>query len=466
MDRHKQKDITRRDFLKITGLSTLAVAAPTIAGCSSKNTIQTSGSAVSGEIPTGKMTFRTNPNGGDNVSVLGYGCMRWPTLTDVANGENIIDQETVNRLVDYALEHGVNYFDTAPVYLQGWSEKSTGIALNRHPRNSYFIATKMSNFADSSRSASIAMYRESLKRLQTDYFDYYLLHNIGASMDIFNKRFIDNGILNFLIDERKAGRIRNLGWSFHGEKEVFDQILAMHEEVHWDFVQIQMNYKDWRYAGKNNVNAEYLYGELTKRGIPVVVMEPLLGGQLAKVPDHVASMFKQRDPFRSIASWAFRFVGSHPNILTVLSGMTYMEHLQDNLRSFCPLVPLNEADNEFLYETAKLLAAYPTIPCTDCKYCMPCPFGLDIPAIFAHYNKCVNEGNVVSSTEDNNYKKARKAFLIGYDRSVPKLRQASHCIRCGACVSHCPQKIRIPREMGRIDKYVEDLKQGKIFNDF
>lgn len=463
MKKDIQNNISRRDFLKMAGIGTAAFATSAVTGCASDNNDANSANPALGEIPTDKMTFRTNPNSNDTVSVLGYGCMRWPTLPDVEKGQNVIDQETVNRLVDFALEHGINYFDTAPVYIQGWSETSTGIALKRHPRSSYFIATKMSNFADFSREGSIAMYRESMKRLQTDYFDYYLLHNLGRSMENFSQRFIDNGVLDFLLKERKAGRIRNLGWSFHGDKAVFDQILAMHEEVHWDFVQIQMNYQDWRHAGNGNVNAEYLYGELTKRGIPVVVMEPLLGGRLAKVPDHVASRLKQRDSMRSIASWAFRFVGSHPDILTVLSGMTYMEHLQDNLRSFCPFVPLSEADNEFLFETATLLAAYPTIPCTDCKYCMPCPYGLDIPAIFAHYNKCVNEGNVVSSTGNDNYRKARKAFLIGYDRSVPKLRQASHCIKCGACVSHCPQKIRIPRELERIDKYVEDLKQGKEF---
>ena len=192
-------------------------------------------------------------------------------------------------------------------------------------------------------------------------------------------------------------------------------------------------------------------------------MEPLLGVRLSNVHDHIAAKLKQRKPESSVASWAFRFAGSFPGVLTVLSGMTYMEHLQDNLRTFCPLDPLSDADKEFLEETAQQLLRYPTIPCNDCKYCMPCPYGLDIPGILLHFNKCINEGNMPSSSRDANYSKARRAFLVGYDRSVPKLRQANHCIGCNQCVHHCPQNIHIPEEMQRIDKFVEDLKQGREF---
>ena len=189
-------------------------------------------------------------------------------------------------------------------------------------------------------------------------------------------------------------------------------------------------------------------------------MEPLLGGRLSKVPTHIVTQLKQREPERSVASWAFRYAGSFPNVMTVLSGMTYMEHLQDNLRTFCPLNPITEDERQFLYHTAELLMHYPTIPCNDCKYCMPCPFGVNIPAIFAHYNKCINEG-YVAEAQDENYREARRAFLIGYDRSVPKLRQANHCIGCKRCMAHCPQGIDIPGEMRRIDAYVERLKQDK-----
>lgn len=191
-------------------------------------------------------------------------------------------------------------------------------------------------------------------------------------------------------------------------------------------------------------------------------MEPLLGGRLSKLNDNLVARLKQRRPENSVASWAFRFAGSFPDILTVLSGMTYMEHLQDNLRTYSPLEPLTDEEKEFLEETAQLMLKYPTIPCNDCKYCMPCPYGLDIPAILLHYNRCVNEGNVPENGQDENYAKARRVFLVGYDRSVPKLRQASHCIGCNQCVSHCPQNIDIPKELHRIDQFVEQLKQGTL----
>lgn len=211
-----------------------------------------------------------------------------------------------------------------------------------------------------------------------------------------------------------------------------------------------------------NTDAEYLYGELHKRGIPSIIMEPLLGGRLSKLNDNLVARLKQRRPENSVASWAFRFAGSFPDILTVLSGMTYMEHLQDNLRTYSPLEPLTDEEMEFLEETAQLMLKYPTIPCNDCKYCMPCPYGLDIPAVLLHYNRCVNEGNVPKNGQDENYAKVRRAFLVGYDRSVPKLRQASHCIGCNQCVAHCPQNIDIPNELHRIDQFVEQLKQGTL----
>ena len=460
MENKSNKNINRRNFLKVVGGTALASAA-VLPGCKNR---QEAAHTATTEVPTDQMTYRTNPKTQDRVSLLGYGMMRLPSIPSPDGTSSTIDQETVNELVDYAISHGVNYFDTSPVYMQGGSEKATGIALKRYPRDKYFVATKLSNFSNYTRENSITMYRKSFENLQVDTIDYYLLHSIGnGGIETFRARYIENGMLDFLVEERKAGRIRNLGFSFHGTQAVFDEVLAMHETVHWDFVQIQLNYVDWRHASGNNVNAEYLYGELTKRHIPAVIMEPLLGGRLSNVPDHIAATLKQQAPESSVASWAFRFAGSQPDVLTVLSGMTYMEHLQDNLRTYSPLKPLTEADLEFLEETAQLMLRYPTIPCNDCKYCMPCPYGLDIPAILTHYNKCINEGNVPASSQDENYRKARRAFLIGYDRSVPKLRQASHCIGCGQCVPHCPQSINIPKELHRIDRFVEDLKQGKEF---
>lgn len=468
MNKKNKKEIDRRKFLKVLGAGAVTTTAA-MYGCS----YQSDSAAINGspgDTQTGEMTYRTSPSTGDKVSILGYGCMRLPTInnTSARDTQDEIDQDMVNELTDYAIAHGVNYFDTSPAYCRGRSEHAMGIALSRHPRDSYFIATKLSNFSPDtwSRQASIAMYHNSLKELQVDYLDYMLLHGIGmGGMEALKGRYLDNGMLDFLIKEREAGRIRNLGFSYHGDIEVFDYLLSRHDEIKWDFVQIQLNYVDWKHAKEvntRNTDAEYLYAEVSKRNIPAIIMEPLLGGRLSNVPNHIVGRLKQRRPTDSVASWAFRFAGSPEGVLTVLSGMTYMEHLKDNLRTYSPLVPLTENDKEFLEETAQLMLKYPTIPCNDCKYCMPCPYGLDIPAILIHYNKCVNEGNVPESSQEENYRKARRAFLVGYDRSVPRLRQANHCIGCDQCVHHCPQNINIPGELHRIDQFVEQLKQGTL----
>ena len=434
----------------------------------------------SAEAGSGAMTVRTGGHG-ERISLLGYGAMRYPTVDGShANahrgGSNApIDTELVQRQIDYCIAHGVNYFDTSPAYCRGESEKVLGDALAKHPRDAWFVATKLSNFNPKTHSfeASREMYETSKRLLRTDHLDFYLLHCIGGgstqakALKLFDTRFIDNGMLDFLVKEKEAGRIRNLGWSFHGDVAVFDYMLQLHDEgkYKWDFVQIQMNYLDWTHAKETNprnVNAEYLYGELAKRNIPCTIMEPLLGGRLSNVPNHIVARLKQQEPENSVASWAFRFCGTFPMVLSVLSGMTYMEHLQDNIRSLAPVVPLSEADLAYLEDTASLMVTYPTIPCNSCQYCMPCPYGLDIPGILVHYNKCVNEGNVPESRQDPNYKKARQAFLVGYDRSVPKLRQASHCTGCNQCSPECPQRINIPQQMQRIDKYVEALKQETL----
>lgn len=453
--------INRRQFLKAFGGGAVAASA-ILAGCSSKSNQSSQGAAI-GEVPTDKMTYRTDLHG-QQVSLLGYGCMRFPTLAGVSGREDRnseLDQEQINRLIDYAIEHGVNLFDTSPAYCQGKSETALGIALSRHIRSEYLVSTKLSNFGNNSREATMEMYLNSMRELQVDYLDYYLLHGVGNQATL-ESRYLQNGMLDFLLEERKAGRIRNLGFSFHGDKAGFDYMMEMHEIYHWDFVLIQHNYVDWHNAktmNPRNLNSEYLYTELEKRNIPVFVMEPLMGGRLANMNDHATALLKQHDPNASVASWAFRFAGSQPRILSVLSGMTYMEHLQDNLRTYSPLKPLSDEEYQLLDKIATQYATFPMVPCNTCQYCMPCPYGLDIPGIFSHYNKCINEGNVQENRQSAEYKKARQAFLVGYDRSVPRLRQASHCTSCNQCVSHCPQHINIPREMQRIDNFVEDLKR-------
>ena len=462
----------RREFIKHIGGAAVATSV-VLSACKDNN----SDTPVVKDIidGQGEMTYRTNPNTGDKVSLLGYGMMRLPveeggTLRD--HPDSPIDQELVNQEIDYAFDHGMNYFDTSPVYCKGMSERATGIALARHPRNSYYIATKLSNFSPTTwdTESSKAMFENSLKELQTDYVDYLLLHSIGGEtkelgyMELFNARFMDNGILDWLVEQKAAGRIRNLGFSFHGDPKLFDTMLQWHDEgrYHWDFVQIQMNYVDWNYAHRiepENVNASYLYEELHRRGIPAIIMEPLLGGRLANQPDFIVKQMKEREPETPVARWAFRYAGTPEGILTVLSGMTYMEHLEQNVATYSPLRPITPEENEFLMKVAEEFVELKTVPCTACNYCMPCPFGLNIPVVFDYYNKCVTEGKMpAGNTEAREYQEARKRFLIGYDRSIPSLRQASHCIGCQQCVEHCPQKIDIPTELHRIDDFVEQLK--------
>lgn len=473
--KEKNKDMSRRSFLKFLGGGMITTAA-LVTGCKkSSDTKAADEYKKQVEPPVGKMSYRVNPTTGDKVSLLGYGMMRLPVEGGGAAGKNNeapIDQEMVNRLVDYAMEHGVNYFDTSPAYCQGNSEKATGIALSRHKRSEYYIATKLSNFNEETwgRKESIEMYHNSMRELQVDYIDYYLLHGIGmGGMDALEERYINNGLLDYMLEERKAGRIRNLGFSYHGEIEVFDYLLSMHDKYKWDFVQIELNYLDWDYANEindRNTDARYLYAELKKRGIPAVIMEPLLGGRLANIPQYIASEMKQRAPERSVASWAFRYAGTPQGVLTVLSGMTYMEHLKDNLLSYCPFVPLTNEEMEYLHkDIASQLAELRTIPCNDCKYCMPCPYGIDIPGIFVHYNKCKNDGTLPRQNMSDEYVRLRRNYLIGLDRAVPRQRQADHCIGCGRCAPHCPQNIKIPEEMQRISEFVEKLKRNPALHD-
>lgn len=460
----------RRDFIKVAGAAAAVVATTRLAGgCATmgqKDNIADANNGDADGTETG-MTYRTDPKTREKVSILGYGCMRWQMIKD-ENGKDVIDQDSVNELVDYALAHGVNYFDSSPVYLQGQSEAASGLALSRHPRESHYIATKLSNFSDWSRENSMVMYRRSFENFRTDYLDYYLLHSIGRSIEDFENRYVKNGMLDFLLKEREAGSIRQLGYSFHGNRQMFNELLKTHDKYHWDFIQIQMNYLDWSHADGRNCNADHMYEELDKRGIPVIIMEPLRGGSLAKLPNRIVDELKERMPGESVASWAFRFAGTPKNVLTVLSGMTYMEHLKDNLRTYSPLVPLTADDIEFLEKVAESLSKYPLVPCTGCQYCMPCPFGIDIPGNFSHYNKCVNEGYAISEPDEDSreytkemkaYRKSRRAYLVSYDRSLEKIRQANRCIGCGQCMSHCPQDIRIPSELHRIDRIIENLRR-------
>ena len=437
----------RREFLKISGVMAVGAAAASLTGCAGK---------VVGAHPVSALGKVASHQ--DGIGLLGYGCMRWPMIKD-SEGRDIVDQKKVDEMVELALEHGVNYFDSAPVYLQGQSEAATGLALSRYPRESYLVATKLSNFADDSYEAGVAMYRSSLENFRTDHIDYYLLHSLSG-YDVFKKRFEDNGLIDFLLKEREAGNIRHLGFSFHGPRSGFDEMLALHEKYHWDFVQIQMNYSDW--YNEDGEPSAYMYHRLDRMEIPVVIMEPLLGGRLANIPAPLLEMLKMREPQKSAASWAFRFCGSFPRVMTVLSGMTYKEHLEDNLRTFCDFTPLEGIQLDLLDNIAKGLRDYHLVECTGCQYCMPCPYGLDIPAIFKFYNSHITDGTYVVSSGQKKYEQLRRRYLTDYDKSVESARQADHCIGCGACLKKCPQHIKIPNELRRINSYIEDVKQGNI----
>ena len=409
------------------------------------------------------MTYRTSTDG-KKISLLGYGAMRLPTVdgghangwvADVSKAD--IDQAMLNAQVRYMLEHGVNYFDTSPAYCRGESEKRLGDALKASgsSREDYVIATKLSNFAPQQYSLAECqkMFEASLKYLQTDYIDNYLLHAIGnGGFKTFSQRYLENGALDWCVKLREEKRIRNLGFSYHGDPKAFEWCMEHHDKYHWDFCQIQMNYVDWRHAKEvnaHNLDAKYLYETLTAKGIPVVIMEPLLGGRLARYNWALAHELTPLDPEASLAKWAIRFNGTFPNVMTILSGMTRMEHIEENVATCSPLKPCDEKELAALERAAQALLALNTIPCNQCQYCMPCPYGLDIPAILTFKNEVLSAKTPMSAKE----------ILKLYAQRVPEeLRRSDHCTGCGRCAPHCPQSIDIPKEIAAIDAWIDGLK--------
>ena len=451
------KDMNRRQFLQRLGLgagSALAMMAmePLSVLAGNARTVRTDGLRYAAA--DNKMTYRVQHGSGEKISLLGFGMMRLPD-----------DQDQVDELVDYAIAHGVNYFDTAPMYMGGRSEMLTGNTLSRFPRESYHVATKMSNqnrrlwsYDDSKR-----MYEQSFERLKVDYIDYYLLHSIGGGMESLKGRFLDNGILDFLLKEREAGRIKHLGFSYHGDVRDFDWLLDHQDEYHWDFVQIQMNFLDWRHASmrqgwRHDADAEYLYDKLEKKGVQAVIMEPLRGGAFGRMAQELTDQLKAVRPDDSTARWAFRWVGSYPNILTTLSGMNRMDHLVDNVQTFSPLEACTEAENKLLAEIADQMSGFPTIPCTTCEYCMPCPYGVNIPGNFAYYNEAVNTHILpLPDKQAADYMSRKEQFAEGLRKALPDVAKwANQCTDCEACLPKCPQQIRIPNQMARI---VETLRR-------
>ena len=443
----KQRNLNRREFLKRAGIVTGgAMAMMALEPISS-----VARSKVNNKPTENKMTYRTQHGTGEKVSLLGFGMMRLPRD----------NQQLVNQLVDYAIAHGVNYFDTAPMYGRGLNEEITGNALSRHPRDKYFIATKMSNYDEKYWDLEEAkkMYANSFEKLRVDYIDYYLLHGVGqGGMESFENRFLKNGLLDFLTRERDKGRIRHLGFSYHGDVRVFDWLLDHNIRYQWDFVQIQMNFLDWRHASlekggwKTDADAEYLYNKLAKAGIQAVVMEPFRGGALSKMDKKLIAKLKAMRPKDTVAQWAFRWVSSHPNILTTLSGMNVMEHLVENVATHSPLEPCTQAENELLESIADAMIGIPTVPCTACSYCMPCPFGVDIPGNFGFYNDAMNNKLLpLPEKSSPTYAKRQAEFADQYLKHFPAEARANQCMDCEACLTKCPQGIRIPNQLSRIN---------------
>jgi predicted aldo/keto reductase-like oxidoreductase len=334
-------------------------------------------------------------------------------------------------MVARAFEAGVNYFDTAWVYHEEQSEIFAGKILSKFPRDKYHLATKMPVWLLESGNDLERIFSEQLKKCRVDHFDFYLLHNIGG--ETYNMA-LKYGVYEFLRHKKEAGYIKYLGFSIHDGPELLANALEWGE---WDFAQIQLNYIDW-----DTLDAKSQYKLIVGRGIPVVVMEPVRGGALANLGDEAAGILRAAGPNASQASWAVRYAASLPGVVTVLSGMTTLEQVEDNLKTMSAFKPLSGDERSALARVAASYRSSGTIPCTGCRYCMDCPSGVDIPRVFAIYNhfKTIHTSNPVMGeiVFRNNY------------RTLSDEQKARNCVACGVCKSHCPQGIDIPEFMKEI----------------
>lgn len=355
-------------------------------------------------------------------SLLGFGCMRLPLLAGGRPSD--IDYAAAKHMIDYAYAHGVNYFDTAYPYHEQKSEDFVGYALSEYPRESYYLADKLPGWFVKTKEDVDKIFNTQLKRCQTEYFDFYLCH--ALSREDF-KLYENLGIYDILKEKKAKGQIKNLGFSFHDTPEALAYIADKYE---WDFVQLQINYLDWE-----RQEAKRQYEILRERKLPCIVMEPVRGGALAKLCPEALKVLHEADPSRSAASWALRYAGSLPGILTVLSGMTTFEQVEDNVKTMMDFKPLETDEYETLQMAKSLYLKLTTVPCTGCRYCMDCPSGVDIPKLFSIYNdyKISGYGSGFKST----YKALGSAG-------------ADSCIGCGKCMEHCPQSIKIPELMEQI----------------
>lgn len=371
---------------------------------------------------------RMIPQFGCEISRLGYGGMRFPK-----NGDEVDVEEAV-KLLRKAYDMGVNYFDTAVVYHKGESEKIFGKAFEIYDRSSYYLADKMSIWVCKDEQEMKDLFERQLKTLKTDYIDFYLVHSLNRNHYQKVKEF---HCVEFLQEMKRQGKIKHLGFSFHDTYPVFTQIL---NDYDWDFVQIQLNYLDWQ-----NQGAEQLYRELEKRNLPCMVMEPVRGGYLATLDEQRAKPFLEMEPNRSIASWAIRWVESLPQVTVVLSGMSDMAQLEDNVSLLTGFEPMNEKELEAVAKVVEEIRKVNDIPCTGCRYCMDCPMGVDIPEIFAIYSRLKIFGK-------------DKSFVEDYKEVMENGNGAEHCIGCQQCMNHCPQSIEIPDKLAMIHRLYLDKK--------
>lgn len=365
----------------------------------------------------------------EKLSALAFGTMRLPTLSD-----GTIDENAVAEMTDYAISHGVNYFDTAYPYHGGESERVMGRVLKSYPRESFNLATKYPGHQISEKYDVKAVFEEQLEKCGVEYFDFYLLHNVYEnSVPVYeDSRW---GIIDYLKEQKKAGRIRHLGFSSHARPETLREFTERHGED-MEFCQIQLNYLDWTLQ-----NAREKYDYLTSVGIPVFVMEPVRGGKLASLPSYAEEKLRSVSPEGSVASHAFRFLLGLPNVTTVLSGMSDMAQMKDNIKTFDEGKALTDKELTAILEIAEQLKE--AVPCTACRYCCDgCPAGLDIPRLISAYNDV----------------KFQASFNVGmYIDSLPEDKRPTACISCGACSGICPQKIDVPEVMKDLTERLSKL---------
>lgn len=383
------------------------------------------------------------------ISLLGFGCMRFPRIDEAKQD---IDEEEAMKMIDYAYQNGVNYFDTAYIYHDGQSELFIKKALSRYPRESFYLADKMPTWLIKNKEDGPRIFEEQLEKCGVDYFDFYLCHSVGGSLEQFIEVYEEYGLLDYLREQKRNGRIKKLGFSFHGPNENMKAIVDRHDD--WDFAQIQLNYLDWRIQ-----NAKWKYEYLTEKKIPCIIMEPVKGGNLVSLNEASIKKLKEARPDSSVASWAIRFAASLPNVLTVLSGMTTMEQVVDNIETLSNFEALSEEENIILDETADLYLSSGAIACTGCRYCMDCPVGLDIPELFAFYNDCVTKTENPHQNDENPFDDKMGKHFVTSIQELPEKMRPSSCISCGACVPLCPQSLPIPENMEKLSKIAKYWKE-------